>query len=212
MSPVDQNIASKNLQKTMKEVLKGSLDIQEPDIISNHGGVISTSNFSTTNTSAFVNNLTGADEIKEKSKTAKGSFVWYTGDIIKKKTDGFIVLTRSITEIKTLNKSLGYLMLRIDSNYLYKLYDNANLGNYSKIYLLDNNFTSVLSGDKSEIGTKFSSQVSENIRSKFDVGLREGAFNSVESKCLVAFSRVSNSGFTVVALIPNIYFTGSFKL
>jgi two-component system, sensor histidine kinase YesM len=206
MKPVDQNIASKNLQKTMKEVLKVSLDIQEPDIITNDGGVISTSNFSTTNTSPFVNNLSGVDEIKEKSKAAKGSFVWDTGDIIKKNTAGFIVLARSITEIKTLNNSLGYLMLRIDSNYLYNLYNNANLGNGSKIYLLDNNFTSVLSGNKSEVGTKFSSEISEIIQNKYSEGYKEGTFNSNNSKCLVAFSNIPTSGFTVVALIPNKYF------
>ena len=77
MSPADQNQASKTLQKTMKEALKVSLDIQEPDILSNNGGVISTSNYTTTNTSPFVNNLSGVDEVKEKSKAAKGSFIWY---------------------------------------------------------------------------------------------------------------------------------------
>jgi len=206
MSPADQNQASKTLQKTMKEALKVSLDIQEPDILSNNGGVISTSNYTTTNTSPFVNNLSGVGLIKEKSKTANGSFIWYTGDIINKKTDGFIVLARSITEIKSLNKSLGYLMLRIDSNYLYNLYDNADLGKGTKIYLLDKKFMSVLSGDKSEIGTNFSNEISESIRSKLNSGYKDGTFNSADSKCLVAFSSVSISGFTVVALIPNKYF------
>ena len=206
MSPADQNIASKNLQKTMKEVLKVSLDIQEPDIVSNNGGVISTSNYSTTNTSPFVNNLSGLAEVKALSKAKKGSFVWYTGDIIKKNTDGFIVLARSITEIKTLSSSLGYLMLRIDSNYLYNLYNNANLGKGSKIYLLDNDFVSILSGNKTEIGTKFSPEISKSLQSKFSEGYKEGTFNNTDSKYLVAYSSIPTSGFTVVALIPNTYF------
>jgi len=97
-------------------------------------------------------------------------------------------------------------MLRIDSNYLYNLYDNADLGKGTKIYLLDKDFMSVLSGDKSKIGTNFSNEISESIRSKLNSGYKDGTFNSVDSKCLVAFSSVSISGFTVVALIPNKYF------
>lgn len=206
MNAADQYIASRNLQKMMKEVLKVSLDIQEPNILTNNGGVISTSNFTYTNTSAFINNLSGAKKVKERSKEARGSFVWYTGDIANKKTEGFIVLARSITDIKTLNKSLGHLMLRIDSNYLYNLYNNANLGNGSKIYLLDNSFMAVLSGDKSEIGSNFSYNISKSIREKLNEGHSQGTFNSSADNCLVAFSTVPTSGWTVVALIPNTYF------
>jgi two-component system sensor histidine kinase YesM len=205
MNPADQYAASKTLQKTMKEALKASLDIQEPNIVTNNGGVISPSNYTTTNTSAFINNLAGADKVKKMSKDANGSFIWYTDDIARKQSEGFIVLARSITEINTLKKSLGCLLLRIDSNYLYNLYNDINLGNGSKIYLLDTDFMAVLSGDKAEIGKSFSSEISESIRLKLLGGHREGAFEDDKNKCLVAYSCVPASGWTVVTLIPNTY-------
>lgn len=205
MDPADQYLNSLELQKTMKEALKTSLDIQEPDIITNNGGVISPSNYAMTNTSPFINNLDGADKVIEMSKAANGGFVWYTDDITKKGSKGFIVLARSITDIKTYKKSLGYLMLRIDSNYLYNLYNEVDLGAGSKIYLLDDKFMTVLSGNKEEIGTTFSTTISEAIERKLTDGNLEGTFNDVNSKCLVAFSSVPTSGWTVVALIPDTY-------
>lgn len=205
MNEADRYLANRALVKIMKEALKVALDVHEPDIITADGGVISPMSYLYLNTSPFINNMVGADKIKEMTKAADGSYVWFTDDIAQNGYKGLIVLSRSIKDMSTFQKSLGYLMMRVDTNYLYGLYANIDLGSGSEIYLVDADYMVVLSGDQEDIGTKFSPEISASIRTKFDEGHKEGTFKSPDQKYLITFSSVPVSGWTVVALIPNTY-------
>ncbi len=205
MNESDQYLASKAIQKTMKESLKVSLDIMESDIITDNGRVISPMSYPNLNTSPFISYMDDADEVKKITKEANGSYIWYTDDIAKKGYKGLIVLSRSILDLNTFKKSLGYLMLRVDTNYLYSLYEDVNLGRGSKIYIVDSRFLVVLSDNKAEVGTRFSSEISRSIQTKFNEGIMEGTIKGTNSKYLTAFSRIPESRWTVIALIPNTY-------
>lgn len=205
MTETDQYLATRSLQKIMQEALKVTLDIQEPDIITTDGRVISPMSYTTLTTSPFMNYIEGAETIKAMSKAADGSYIWYTDDIAKKGDKRLIVLSRSIKDMDTFNKFLGLLVMRVDTNYLYGLYENINLGSGSKIYLVDSSFMVVLSGDKGEIGAGFSPHISERIQEKYRQGHRDGTLQDADSQYLTAFSIIPASGWTVVALIPKVY-------
>lgn len=205
MTETDQYLASRSLQKIMQEALKVTLDIQEPDIITTNGSVISPMSYTTLTTSPFMNYIDGAETIKEMSRAADGSYIWYTDDIAKKGDKRLIVLSRSIKDMNTFNKFLGYLVMRVDTNYLYGLYENINLGSGSRIYLVDSNFMVVLSRDREEIGEGFSPRITESILDKYGQGYRDGTLKDADSSYLTAFSSIPTSDWTVVALIPKTY-------
>lgn len=200
MDDANKYLSSKKLVRIMKEALKVTLDIQEPVLMSNGGGVISMSD-----SSSFINNIAGADEIKKNTKDADGRYVWFTDDVAKKEYKGLIVLSRGIKDLGTFNDTIGSLFLRVDSNYLYSLYNNANLGTGSKVYLLDSKYMVVLSGDKNEVGSRFTDSTSRSIDKIYKTGSTSGTIKNVEGGYLAAFSVVPESGWTVVALIPNEY-------
>lgn len=200
MDDANKYLSSKKLVRIMKEALKVTLDIQEPVLMSNGGGVISMSD-----SSSFINNIAGADEIKKNTKDADGRYVWFTDDVAKKEYKGLIVLSRGIKDLGTFNDTIGSLFLRVDSNYLYNLYNNANLGTGSKVYLLDSKYMVVLSGDKNEVGSRFTDSTSRSIDKIYKTGSTSGTIKNVEGGYLAAFSVVPESGWTVVALIPNEY-------
>ncbi len=200
MDDANKYLSSKKLIRIMKEALKVTLDIQEPVLMSNGGGVISMSD-----RSSFINNIAGADEIKEKTKEADGRYVWYTDDVAKKEYKGLIVLSRGIKDLGTFDDTIGSLFLRVDSNYLYSLYSRANLGTASKVYLLDSKYMTVLSADKSEVGTQFDVKTSRQINDIYTSGHKDGTIKNASGGYLAAFSVVPESGWTVVALIPNKY-------
>ncbi|WP_027629445.1 sensor histidine kinase [Ruminiclostridium cellobioparum] len=200
MDDANKYLSSKKLVRIMKEALKVTLDIQEPVLMSNGGGVISMSD-----SSSFINNIAGADEIKKNTKDADGRYVWFTDDVAKKEYKGLIVLSRGIKDLGTFNDTIGSLFLRVDSNYLYSLYNNANLGTGSKVYLLDSKYMVVLSGDKNEVGSRFTDSTSRSIDKIYGTGSTSGTIKNVEGGYLAAFSVVPESGWTVVALIPNEY-------
>ena len=183
----------------MSETIKASLDIQETDIITNENNILCPN----TRFSAFVSSLeVELDQIKKISDEAKGSYVWYTGDI---KNHGYIILSRSIKDINTFQKYLGYLMIQIDGSFLLDLYKNVNLGNGSKVYIVDANFMTVLSENKSEIGTNFSPEISRKIQEQYNKKVYDSSIKNAENKYLTVFSRIPESGWTIVALIPNTY-------
>ncbi|MDF2987197.1 MAG: integral rane sensor signal transduction histidine kinase [Eubacterium sp.] len=200
MDDANKYLSGKKLVRIMKEALKVTLDIQEPVLMSNEGGVISMSD-----SSSFINNIAGADEIKRMTKEADGRYVWYTDDVAKKEYKGLVVLSRGIKDLGTFNDTIGSLFLRVDSNYLYSLYSNANLGKGSKVYLLDSKYMVVLSGNKSDVGEKFTYSTSQSIDRIYKAGKDHGTIKDVEGGYLAAFSVVPESGWTVVALIPNKY-------
>lgn len=200
MDDANKYLSGKKLIRIMKEALKVTLDIQEPVLMSNGGGVISMSE-----SSSFINNIAGADEIKLMTREADGRYVWYTDDVAKKEYKGLVVLSRGIKDLGTFNDTIGSLFLRVDSNYLYSLYSNANLGKGSKVYLLDSKYMVVLSGNKSEVGNKFTYSTSRSIDRIYKAGKDSGTIKNVEGGYLAAFSVVPESGWTVVALIPNKY-------
>ncbi len=200
MDDANKYLSGKKLIRIMKEALKVTLDIQEPVLMSNGGGVISMSE-----SSSFINNIAGADEIKLMTREADGRYVWYTDDVAKKEYKGLVVLSRGIKDLGTFNDTIGSLFLRVDSNYLYSLYSNANLGKGSKVYLLDSKYMVVLSGNKSEVGNKFTFSTSRSIDRIYKSGKDSGTIKNVEGGYLAAFSIVPESGWTVVALIPNKY-------
>jgi two-component system sensor histidine kinase YesM len=199
LDDADKYFASKELQKLMKDPLKVSIDIQEAVLTSNDGGVISISD-----SSSFINNIAAANKIKETTKAADGRYVWFTGDVAKE-YKGLIVLSRVIKDLKTFNRNIGSLLLRVDSNYLYSLYGNVNLGSGTKIYLLDSDYKVVLSGNKNEIGARFTDSISKSIFERYRHGSKDGTIKDVEGEFLAAFSAVPEAGWTVVALIPNKY-------
>ncbi len=200
MDDANKYLSGKKLIRIMKEALKVTLDIQEPVLMSNGGGVISMSE-----SSSFINNIAGADEIKLMTREADGRYVWYTDDVAKKEYKGLVVLSRGIKDLGTFNDTIGSLFLRVDSNYLYSLYSNANLGKGSKVYLLDSKYMVVLSGNKIEVGNKFTYSTSRSIDRIYKAGKDSGTIKNVEGGYLAAFSVVPESGWTVVALIPNKY-------
>lgn len=200
MDDANKYLSSKKLVRIMKEALKVTLDIQEPVLMSNGGGVISMSD-----SSSFINNIAGADEIKRNTKEADGRYVWFTDDVAKKEYKGLIVLSRGIKDLGTFNDTIGSLFLRVDSNYLYSLYNNANLGTGSKVYLLDSKYMIVLSANKNEVGSQFTASTSLSIDKIYRTGVTAGTIKDVEGGYLAAFSVVPESDWTVVALIPNKY-------
>lgn len=194
---------SRILENIMKETLKVSLDIQEPDMITSFGDIVSPNS----NSWPFVNNMDKKelDNLKRMTKEADGSYVWNTEDIARRGYSGYIILSRSIKDINTFKKSLGYLMLQVDGNYLYDLYKDVTLGSGSKIYLTDSRFMVVSSKDKAEIGTSFSPDVAKSIRKQYEKGIYNATVKNADGKYLAAFSKIPESGWTVVALIPHTY-------
>ena len=194
-------LEGKTVENTMKESLKVSLDIQEPDIVTNSGYVISPS---ANNTSPFVNNLdkTILNDIKEISKRADGSYIWYTGNIAN---NGYIILSRSIKDINTFKKSMGFLMLQVSGSYLSDLYSSITFANESQVYLVDTEFMIVSGRDRGDLGKQFSPEISKSIKEKYEAGYSNATIKNADGKYLAAFSKIPESGWTVVALIPNSY-------
>ena len=200
LDDANKYLAGKKLLKIMKEALKVSLDIQEPVLMSNGGGVISLSQ-----SSSFINNIAGAGKIKKITKEANGSYVWYTDDVMKKEYTGLIVLSREIKDLVTFNDIIGSLYLRVDSNYLYNLYNDVNLGDGSKIYLLDSDFMIVSSTNRGEVGKTLAYSISDSIKEKYKAGKKSGTIKDANGSYLAAYSIIPESGWTIVALIPNKY-------